>query len=115
MNKIEPDLGDLLGATSASMRQVGGDHYKNLANPNNVMSANVPITMANSFPTDISANDGSLEIYYNGALENACILVSDILCDNVNDNYFAFDFPYSEHDIQSCYTFDQSKTGISRL
>jgi hypothetical protein len=31
MNKIEPELGDLLGATSASMRQVGGDHYKNLA------------------------------------------------------------------------------------
>ncbi|MCR9172278.1 MAG: T9SS type A sorting domain-containing protein [bacterium] len=91
------------------------DHYKNLATPNNVMSANVPITMANSFPTDISANDGTLEVYYGGLLENApCTLVSDILCANVNDNYFALDIPYSEHNIQTCYTFDQSKPGISQ-
>lgn len=90
------------------------DHYKNLASPNDVMSANVPVTMANSFPTDISANDGTMEIYWNSMLENSCTLVSDILCDNLNDNYLALDFPYSEHDIQSCYTFDQAKPGISQ-
>lgn len=91
------------------------DHYKNLATPNNVMSPDVQIVMANSFPTDISANDGTMEIYHNSILESApCTLVSDILCDNVNDNYFALDIPYSNHDIQSCYTFDQSKPGISQ-
>jgi hypothetical protein len=87
------------------------DHYKNLANPNDVMSPNVSITMANSFPTDISANDGTLEVFYNAAIEGTSTLVSDILCDNVNDNYFAFGIPYSEHDIQTDYTFDQTKTG----
>lgn len=90
------------------------DHYKNLANPNDVMSANVPITMANSFPTDISANDGALEVYYNSGLEGSGTLVSDILCDNVNDNYFALDIPYSEHDVKAFHTFDQAKPGISQ-
>lgn len=99
----------------ADYTSVPWDHYKNLGNPNNAMSANAPITMANSFPTDISANDGTLEVYYNSVLESApCTLVSDILCANVNDNYFALDIPNSEHDIQSCYTFDQSKPGISQ-
>ena len=87
------------------------DHYKNLSNPNNVMSANVAITMANSFPTDISANDGALEVYHNSGLEGAGTLISDILCDNVNDNYFALNIPYSEHNVQSFYTFDQAKLG----
>lgn len=90
------------------------DHYKNLASPNDVMSPNVPIVMANSFPTDISANDGTLEVYHLGGLEGSGTLVSDILCDNVNDNYFALDIPYSEHNVQSFYTFDQSKLGPSQ-
>jgi hypothetical protein len=90
------------------------DHYQNLSNPNDVMSSNVPIVMANSFPTDISANDGLLEVFYGGNSEGSGTLVSDILCDNVNDNYFALDIPYSEHNVQSFYTFDQSKPGISQ-
>ncbi len=90
------------------------DHYKNLASPNNVMATNMPIKMANSFPTDISANDGTLEIRYSGGLEGTGTLVSDILCDNVNDNYFALDIPYSEHNVQAFYTFDQAKPGISQ-
>ncbi|XOV67104.1 MAG: T9SS type A sorting domain-containing protein [Fluviicola sp.] len=90
------------------------DHYKNLANPNDVMSPNVGIKMANSFPTDISANDGTLEVYHNSGLEGSGTLVSDILCDNVNDNYFALDIPYSEHNVQTFYTFDQAKPGISQ-
>lgn len=90
------------------------DHYKNLSNPNDVMSPNVSVKMANSFPTEISANDGTLEVYYNSALEGSATLISDILCDNVNDNYFALDIPYSEHNIQSTYTFDQAKPGISQ-
>ena len=87
------------------------DHYKGLTNPNGVMSANVPIVMTNSFPTDISANDGTLEVYHNSGLEGSGTLISDILCDNVNDNYFALGIPYSEHDVQSFYTFDQAKPG----
>ncbi len=87
------------------------DHYKNLANPNNVMSANVPITMANSFPTDINANDGIMEVYHNSGLEGSLTLFSDFLCDDQSDNYQALDIPHSEHDIQTYYTFDQAKPG----
>lgn len=90
------------------------DHFKNLANPNDVMSDQVAITMANSFPTQIGANDGSVSILYNGVQEGSALLVSDILCNNVNDNYFALDLPQSVHDVKSNYTFDQSKTGISQ-
>lgn len=90
------------------------DHYQNLANPNDVMSPNMPLVMANSFPTDISANDGLLEVYYNSGLEGSGTLVSDILCANVNDNYFPLNIPYSEHNVQSFYTFDQAKPGISQ-
>lgn len=90
------------------------DHYKNLTNPNDVMSDAVQVVMANSFPTQISANDGSTEIYHGGNLEGSVTLVSDVLCNNVNDNYFALDIPYSTHDYRSFYTFDQSKPGISQ-
>jgi len=90
------------------------DHYKNLANPTDVMATNMPIVMANSFPTDISANDGALEVYHNSGLEGSGTLVSDILCDNVNDNYFPLNVPYSEHNVQAFYTFDQLKPGISQ-
>lgn len=87
------------------------DHYKNLSNPNEKMSDAVQVVMANSFPSQISANDGTLEVYHNGSLEGSATLVSDVLCNNVNDNYFANDIPYSTHNIQSVYTFDQSKPG----
>lgn len=90
------------------------DHYKNLANPNDAMSSQVNITMANSFPTEIGANDGSMTVNYGGAFEGSILLVSDILCDNVNDNYFRLDLPSSAHDIKSSYTFDQSKSGLSQ-
>lgn len=90
------------------------DHYKNLSAPNYVMSDAVNVVMANSFPTEIGANDGAINVNHGGGPEGSALLVSDIICNNVNDNYFALDITYSVHDVQSSYTFDQSKTGISQ-
>ncbi len=102
-----------VGSLLKDYTSVPWDHYKNLSNPSDVMSDAVPIVMANSFPTDISANDGSTEIFYNGSSEGSFLLVSDILCANVNDNYFGLDIPYSTHDVGS-FVFDQSKPGMSQ-
>jgi hypothetical protein len=90
------------------------DHYKNLSNHNDKMADEVQVVMASSFPGQIGANDGSVSVYYSGGLEGSTTLVSDVLCDNVNDNYFANSIPYSTHDIQSFYTFDHTKPGISQ-
>lgn len=90
------------------------DHYKNLVSPNSVMSTAVQVVMANSFPNTVNASDGTAEIYYSGGLEGAVTLISDVLCDDVSDNYQGYDIPYSYHNFQSTYTFDQSKLGISQ-
>jgi len=90
------------------------DHYKNLVTPSSVMTDSMPIIMANSFPGDIGANDGITEVYYNAAFEGSTLLISDFLCDNVNDNYFGNSIPHSNHDIAASYVFDQTKPGISQ-
>lgn len=102
-----------VGSLLKEYTSVPWDHYKNVSNPGSKMSDEVRVVMANSFPTEISANDGFTEIYYGGNLEGSYTMVSDILCDNVNDNYFALDVPYSYHDV-GAYVFDQSKPGLSQ-
>ena len=90
------------------------DHYKNLADQNTEMSDAVDAVMACSFPSTVNANNATTSIYHAGGLEGTVTLISDLLCDDVSDNYQPYDIPYSQHDFQSFYTFDPTKPGISQ-
>lgn len=90
------------------------DHYKNLSVHNDVMTDRMEVVMANSFPGTLNALDGLTEVYYSGGLEGSVVLISDTLCDHPSDNYQGEDIPYSYHDVQTSYTFDHTKPGISQ-
>ena len=89
------------------------DHYVNVSNHSTVISDQVKVVMANSFPGPINSLDGTLEVYYGGVFEGTTVpLISDLLCDDISDNYQGLDIPYSNHDLQALFAFDPSKTGV---
>lgn len=88
------------------------DHYVNLSDHSSVMSDSLQIVMSNRFPGPVNAQDGTLEVFYNGVSEGIVVpLISDILCNDPSDNYQGYDTPYSYHDVQSFYAFDPTKLG----
>jgi hypothetical protein len=89
------------------------DHYVNVPNHSDVMSEEVQVVMANSFPGLVNALPGMTRIYFNNIIEDSVILEAGLLADNPI-NYQANSIPYSMHDFKTHYAFDHLKPGISQ-
>lgn len=89
------------------------DHYVNVPNHSDVMSEEVQVVMANSFPGLVNAQPGMTRIYYNNLIEDSVVLQAGLLADNPT-NYQGSSVPYSLHDFKTHYAFDHLKPGISQ-
>ncbi|NRA13398.1 MAG: hypothetical protein HRT57_15745, partial [Crocinitomicaceae bacterium] len=93
------------------------DHYVNLANHSDVMSDEVQVVMASSFPSGpsglVNAQPGMTRIYYNDIIEDSVVLEAGLLAaDPIN--FQGNEVPYSLHDFKTNYAFDHLKPGISQ-
>lgn len=86
------------------------DHWKN--NFSGKMSSNVEVVVRNGSNVAENNQDGSIEVYYNGAPEGTFSLVGQTLSGG-NINYDPRTVYNSFHDFSTGYSYDETKPGLS--
>lgn len=85
------------------------DHYK--ADPTNKMSDSVKIVVRNNDNIPENEQDGSVEVFYQGASEFSTVL-SEALLNNNDLNYLPMTSYISFHDFSAGNSYDDTKPGI---